>query len=309
MTDFGLVPTLLVLLVALGSLWVDGHTHTVILLLAAGLYVDPYPYLLFALYLVVTSVCLNRESAVWAHLFRLFLRHEIIEEAADDERYKGGKAIFAPTPHGPGAFGTIKTFVVPGYPSAYARTRMVTSRVMLDAPLVGRVCRALGCVDATRPAMEAVLAADEALVVIPEGHWGQTTALHGRTQERNARSVSTGFLKLAWETKVPVYPVYHAGETHAAGWIARWAPAKRLFLWVLAHWSERYAERLRQTRHLDDAETRDRLLGHVPAPAPRGVRASITTHIGAKIDPLKHEDDKSFYDCYFDALRRLTLSS
>lgn len=270
-----------------------------------------------------TSDCLqNREHPVWARLRALIVgEHRIVYENPDAPRYCGGPAVFACTPHGILALGTIATFLLPGTFSVFARSRIATSRLFMRIPLLNWLFRLLGCVDATAEAMGEVLKNGEALVLIPEGHRGQVAALYGRTLQFSAERMSTGFLYMAWDMRVPVYPVFHDTEIHRGAWIRRVRWVKRVYLWFLRPWSteyqkldEAFATRLAAraisggegpdgTRSLTEDE---KCLGFGVIPRPKHNASSpLVTRIGVAINPREYDDFESFTRAYFAALPRL----
>ena len=137
----------------------------------------------------------------------------------------GERAVFAHYPHSVFPWGSVATRGLPeteprsGLPK---RIRPAVATVLLHTPVLRHVLAWLGCIPATRAAMEAALAGGESVGATPEGIAG---IFAGSTRERERVLTShRGFVKLALRSGVPIVPIFILGQSRALSF----AGSKRL---------------------------------------------------------------------------------
>jgi 1-acyl-sn-glycerol-3-phosphate acyltransferase len=115
--------------------------------------------------------------------------------------------IYACVPHGLMTVGTILTFVLN---FQQPPVRCAIHRLLFLFPILRDVVLWLGCFDASKENVVRMLTTKnqgQSIAIVPGGVWEMMTCL-----TESERPVHRGFLRIAFEHKVPVVPVYMHGE-------------------------------------------------------------------------------------------------
>lgn len=129
---------------------------------------------------------------------------------ADEINGLDGAILYAHHPHGafpvtvPVAWGLHGDRLPVARPGLIAATNL-----LMWLPVVREVALALGCINASRPTLEALLKGGQVVHVIPGGVREALCQSRGHLELYFGHK---GFLRLAWETKATIVPVFDQGE-------------------------------------------------------------------------------------------------
>jgi hypothetical protein len=222
----------------------------------------------------------------WRHFWSTWLNHRIFHLPPHSP--DPAPTIYACYPHGVATLGLLGTFAAPGVPYAgnewLYKTVVAATPSILNIPLLGLILKAGGAVGCDRRSLERQLKEGRSVAIIPDGIPGQLAC--GRDLDRLDLVLEReGFLRLAWEKKYPLRPVFIAGE-HAQAWRSG-GP----WLQWIHDWS---AKNLHFIMFL--------LVGLFPGHASRG---PVTPHLGRHVSPQNFNDFDSFKHEFKRQLARL----